>query len=234
MEGIKIKGYLPTSLIDYPGKIASVIFLPRCNFRCPFCFNIDLVNDSKELKDIGTEEIFHHLKYRKKWLDGVVLTGGEPCLHPGLIEFIRKIKKLGFLIKLDTNGTNPAMLERLIKDKLIDYVAMDIKAPLEKYEKVTKSKVNLKDIQKSVDIIRNTGIDYEFRSTILPKLHSKEDILAIGKWLKGSKRYFLQQFRPEKTLDKKLQKENPYSIEQLREFSEILKPFFEKVEVRGI
>lgn len=234
MEGLDIRGYLPSSFLDYPGKIVSVVFLPGCNFRCPFCFNVEMVKNSRKLKRIEAEEVFNHLKSRKKWLDGICITGGEPTLHKGLFDFISKIKQMGFLVKLDTNGTNPEILKKLIEDKLLDYIAMDIKAPLEKYEKVVESKLDLKKIQESVDIIRNGGVEYEFRSTILPKLHSKEDILGIGKWLKGSKRYFLQQFRPEKTLDKEFQKEKPYSIEQLKELVEIAKPFFEKVEIRGI
>jgi len=234
MEGITIKGYLRISLIDYPGKIVSLVFLPRCNFRCPFCFNVEMVKDSDKLRTVEPEEIFEHLKSQRKWLDGVCITGGEPTLHEGLLEFIRKIKELGFLVKLDTNGTNPEMLEELIKNKLIDYVAMDIKGPLKKYQEITESEVDEKTIQKSIDIIRNSGIDYEFRSTILPRFHSKEDILAIGKWLKGSKKYCLQQFRNEKTLDKKFENEKVYTPDELKELAENVKEFFDTVEVRGI
>jgi len=234
MEGITIKGYLRISLIDYPGKIVSLVFLPRCNFRCPFCFNVEMVKDSDKLRTVEPEEIFEHLKSQRKWLDGVCITGGEPTLHEGLLEFIRKIKELGFLVKLDTNGTNPEMLEELIKNKLIDYVAMDIKGPLKKYQEITESEVDEKTIQKSIDIIRNSGIDYEFRSTILPRFHSKEDILAIGKWLKGSKKYCLQQFRNEKTLDKKFENEKVYTPDELKELAESVKEFFDTIEVRGI
>jgi len=234
MEGLDIKGYLPSSFLDYPGKIVSVVFLSGCNFRCPYCFNVEMVKNSKKLRKIEAEEVFNHLKSRKKWLDGICLTGGEPCLHSGLKEFIIKIKSLGFLVKLDTNGTSPQILKELIQEKLVDYIAMDIKAPLEKYKKVVKREIDLKKIQQSIDLIRNSGIEYEFRTTIVPTLFDKNDALAIGKWLSGSKRYFLQQFRPEKTLDKEFQKEKPYSIEHLKEMAEIVKPFFGKVEIRGV
>lgn len=234
MKGIIIKGFIPTSLIDYPGKIVSVVFLPRCNFHCPFCFNPDIVNDSAELKEIEPEEIFKHLESQRKWIDGVCITGGEPTLHEGLPEFISEIKKRGFLVKLDTNGSNPEILKKLIDEKLVDYVAMDIKAPLEKYEEVARGKVNLNDIQKSVDLIKNSGIEHEFRSTVVPELLNKNDMAAIGKWLKGSKRYCIQQFRSEKTLDKNFQNKNTYTQEEMKELADVARPFFEHVEIRGI
>lgn len=159
-------------------------------------------------------------------------TGGEPTLHPDLPEFISKIKKLGFLVKLDTNGTNPEMLKKLIENKLVDFIAMDIKAPLEKYEKVVGVKIDKEKIQESINIIRNSGLEYEFRSTILPALHSKEDLIDIGKWLKGSKKFCIQNFVPSKTLEEKFKKEKSFSSEELNEFANILKPYFEKVEIR--
>ena len=234
MKGAKIKGFIPTSLIDYPGKIASIVFFPRCNFSCPFCFNPEMVNDSEELKEIDPENIFSYLESQRKWIDGVCLTGGEPTLHEGLPELISEIKKRGFLVKLDTNGSNPEMLKKLLDEKLVDYVAMDIKAPLEKYEKSANSKVNLGNIKRSVDLIRSSGVEYEFRTTVVPELFDKNDAIAIGQWLKGSKKYFLQQFRPDKTLNKSFQSQKQYTPEQLKEFAELAKPYFEKVEVRGI
>ena len=234
MRGVVIKGFIPTSLIDYPGKICSIVFLPRCNFSCPFCFNPEMVSDSAELKEINQEEIFKYLESQRKWIDGVCLTGGEPTLHEGLPELISEIKKRGFLVKLDTNGSNPEMLKKLLDEKLVDYVAMDIKAPLEKYERVTNAKVNLDSIQRTVDLIRNSDVEYEFRSTVVPGLFDKNDAIAIGKWLKGSKKYFLQQFRPEKTLNKSFQNEKQYTPEELKEFVELMKPYFEKIEVRGV
>jgi pyruvate formate lyase activating enzyme len=234
MKGVVIKGFIPTSLIDYPGKICSIAFLPRCNFSCPFCFNPEMVNDSAELKEINPEEIFKYLESQKKWIDGVCLTGGEPTLHEGLPELISEIKKRGFLVKLDTNGSNPEMLKKLLDEKLLDYVAMDIKSSKEKFEKATGSKINLNDIQKSIDMIRDSGVEYEFRTTVVPKFFGKDDALSIARWLEGSKKFFLQQFRPEKTLDKSFKNEKPYTPEELKEIAEIMKPFFEKLEVRGV
>jgi len=234
MEGLDIRGYIPSSLLDYPEKIVSVVWLSGCNFRCPYCFNVEIVNNSNKLRKIEAEEIFNHLESRKKWLDGICITGGEPTLHKGLFDFISKIKQMGFLVKLDTNGTDPEVIKKLIEAKLIDYIAMDIKAPLKEYKKTVKRDVGLEKIQDSIDLIRNSGIEYEFRTTVVPKFFDEKVALAIGNWLKGSKKYCLQQFRPEKTLDKNLQKEKPYTHEKLKEFAEILKPFFDSVEVRGI
>lgn len=231
---VKIKGFIQTSLIDYPGKIASIVFFPRCNFSCSFCFNPEMVRDSEELREINPQEVFDYIESQRKWIDGVCLTGGEPTLQEGLMDFISEIKKMGFLVKLDTNGTNPEVLKKLLEKKLLDYVAMDIKAPLEKYEKVAGCKVNLENIKKSVELIRSSGIEYEFRTTVVPKQLDKDDIRAIGEWLDGSKRYFLQQFRPEKTLDKSFQGKSQYTPEQLKEFTDSIKNHFEKVEVRGI
>jgi pyruvate formate lyase activating enzyme len=234
MQEIEVKGYITSSLLDYPGKICSVIFLPDCNFRCPFCQNPDLITKPDKIPNIEHEKIFEHLKSRRKWLDGVCVTGGEPCLHQKLPEFLLKIKELGFLVKLDTNGTNPKMLKELIDKKLVDYIAMDIKASLKDYDKVTKVKVNKKDIQESVDIIKKSKVDYEFRTTVIPKFIDKKEIEEIGKWLNGSKLYCLQQFRPLITLDESFKHERIYRPEELKELAEVTKPFFKSVCVRGI
>ena len=231
---IEIKGYLPTSLIDYPGKICSVIFLPYCNFRCPYCQNPDLILKPNELPNFKVEDVLAHMKARKDWLDGVCITGGEPTLHEDLPKFIEKIKELGLLVKLDTNGTNPKMLKELIERKLVDYIAMDVKAPLEEYEKVVRTKVSKSVLKEAINLIRNSGIDYEFRITVVPSLTGKKEIEKIGKLLKGSKRFCIQQFRPLKTLDESYQKEKPYNPDELRELAEVAKPFFKEVCVRGI
>ncbi len=229
-----IKGFQKLSLIEYPEKISAIVFLGNCNFKCHFCYNIDLVKNYKKLPDIPEKEILDFLETRKGLLDGLAITGGEPTIHKELPEFIKKIKDLGFLVMLETNGTNSEMLKELIDNKLVDYIAMDIKAPLEKYDEITGVKVNKKDIQVSIDIIRKSGIDYEFRTTVIPKHFKEDDVLAIGKWLKGSKRYVLQQFRPEKTLNEDYKKMELYSPEKLKELAEKMKPFFEFVKVRGI
>jgi pyruvate formate lyase activating enzyme len=234
MQEIEVKGYITSSLIDYPGKICSVIFLPDCNFRCPFCQNPDLITKPDKIPNIEPERIFEHLKSRRKWLDGVCVTGGEPCLHQNLPEFLSKIKELGFLVKLDTNGTNPKMLKELIEKKLVDYIAMDIKSPLKDYDKVTKVKVNKKNIEESVDLIKKSKVDYEFRTTVIPKFIDKKEIEEIGKWLKESKLYCLQQFRPLITLDESFKNEKTYTSEELKELAEVAKPFFKTICIRGI
>ncbi len=230
---VEIKGYLPTSLIDYPGKIVSVVFLPRCNFSCPYCFNVEMVKDDKKLNKIPEENIIEHLKSRKKWLDGVCITGGEPTLQKGLPDFIKKIKELGFLVKLDTNGTNPEMLAQLLKEKLIDYIAMDVKGPLGKYPQIAKTDAGLEGVKKSVELIKKSGVDYEFRTTVSPALLSKKDIEEMGKWLKGVKKLCLQQIRTEKMLDEKFSKK-AYTPDELKKLAEVARPFFKSVEVRGI
>jgi pyruvate formate lyase activating enzyme len=226
-----IKGLEKTTLIDYPEKVACTIFIFGCNLRCPYCHNPELVVEDST-PEIDQEEILKFLEERKDFLDGVCITGGEPTIHKNLPDFLKKIKQLGFSIKLDTNGTDPDAVEQLIKDRLIDYMAMDIKAPLEKYEKIVKAKVDLEKIKKSVEIIRNSGLDYEFRMTVPPDFFDENDFVKIGKWLKGAKRFYLQQFRGIKTLDKKFVGKKPVSKEELERFCNVLKPFFEHCEIR--
>ena len=227
-----IKGLQKQTLLDYPGKIACTIFTFGCSFRCSYCHNPELIVDDGR-PEIKQEELLEFLKERKGFLDGVCITGGEPTLNKELPGFISKIKELGFLVKLDTNGTNPEMLKELIDKKLVDYVAMDIKAPLEFYDKITNVKVKKEDIQKSVDLIRKMK-DYEFRITVVPGLFNEDYAKLMGEWLKGSKRFYIQQFRGIKTLDKSLINKKPFSKEELENFCSIMKPYFGKCEIRGI
>jgi len=227
---LEIKGLQKTSLIDYSPYTSCVVFLAGCDFRCPFCQNPDLVLNPEKLDTIKKEDFFEFLKKRKKWLDGVCITGGEPTLYKELPEFIKKIKDLGYKVKLDTNGSNPDMLKELVK--LADYVAMDIKSSLEKYDESAGVKVDIEKIKKSVEIIKNSGIDWEFRMTVVPALHSQEDFEKIGKWLKGAKRFFLQQFSNKICLDKSFEKITPFSKEDMEEFKVILSKYISKVEVR--
>ena len=227
---MKIKGLQKTTLIDYPDKVACTIFTFGCNFHCPYCHNPELVIEDGT-KEIPQEEILKFLEERKDFFDGVCVTGGEPTLHIDLSELLKKIKKLGLAVKLDTNGTNPEMVEQLIKDKMVDYIAMDIKAPLKKYEQVVKEKVDLEKIKKSVELTKNSGIDYEFRMTVPPETFDEKDFAEIGKWLKGAKKFYLQKFKGIKTLDKRLIGKS-VSEEQMKNFCKILKPFFEKCEIR--
>ena len=201
-----IGGFQKFSLIDYPGKICAISFTQGCNFRCPYCHNPELVNPKLFQEPIDADDIFRFLEKRKGKLDAVEITGGEPTLQPDLIEFMRKIKAMGFLIKLDTNGTNPEVVEKIIKNKLVDYIAMDVKAPLEKYENVVGVKVDKQEIENTIYLIMNSCVDYEFRTTIIKNILSKEDIIDIAKTIKGSKLYVLQKFIHSKILDPSLAK----------------------------
>ncbi|MDD5606472.1 MAG: anaerobic ribonucleoside-triphosphate reductase activating protein [Candidatus Pacebacteria bacterium] len=229
---MKIGGLQKITLIDYPQKLSAIIFTSTCPFRCFFCYNPELVLPEK-IKDhplISEKEIFDFLKQRKGLLQGVVITGGEPLMHKDIDLFIRKIKKLGYSIKLDTNGFNPGLLKKLINEKLIDYVAMDIKAPPEKYDKITCVKTNIKNIQKSIDILKSSCIDYEFRTTLIPGFLDKKDILKIARWIKGAKKYYLQNFKPGKTITGFEAK--PFSDKELLSIFKAVSPFFDICELR--
>lgn len=230
---IEIGGLQKSTLLDYPGHVACTVFLIGCNFRCPFCYSGELVLPEKIKKQprISEKDFFDFLEERKGLLEGVVICGGEPTIHRELPEFIRKIKDLGYLVKLDTNGSNPEMLKRLIDKKLIDYAAMDIKQA-QKYEAAAGVKVDLNKIKKSVELIKNSGVDYEFRTTVVPTVHAKEDIIEIAKWIGPAKKYYLQNFRAEKTIDPNFEKIKPYSKDFLISIQKETSPYFEICEVR--
>lgn len=228
-----IKGLQKTSMVDYPGIVACTIFISGCNFRCPFCQNPSLVNDSKKLKEFSEKEILDFLEKRKKVLDGVCITGGEPIFYKNLDQFIKKIKEKGYKIKLDTNGGNPKVLEELIKKDLLDFIAMDIKSDKENYKKAAGTEINIEDINKSIELIKKSGIDYEFRSTVIPSFFNEEIIMNIGKWLKGTKKYSLQQFKSDiPLLDKTFEGEKPFKKEVFKKFKEILEKDINKIEIR--
>ena len=230
---LRIKGLQKMSLIDYPPYSAMTIFLPNCNMRCAYCHNPELVLCPETLATISEEEVITYLKEKKQWIDAVCITGGEPTLHgKELIEFMKKVKELNFRIKLDTNGTNPTLLTEIINEKLVDYIAMDIKGPLNKYGYIANASVNVENIKKSVDLIKNSGVDYEFRTTMPPDLLGKDDLIKIAKWLKGSHAYYLQRFRNGKTLDPEFKDRPTYSEEELESFKDTLKPYFTTVDVR--
>jgi pyruvate formate lyase activating enzyme len=231
---MKIGGLQKLTLIDFPGRLAATVFLCGCNFRCPFCYSPEIVLPKKiEIQpEISEKEFFDFLKERKGLLEGVVLCGGEPTQNLDLPDFARKIKKSGYLVKLDTNGSNPEMLKDLIEKKLIDYVAMDIKGPKERYDEFAGAKADLGKIQKSIDILKEGKVDYEFRSTIVPTLHEKQEVMAMARWISGAKRYFLQNFRPEKTIDASFEKIKPYPKEFILELQKEISPFFESCQVR--
>lgn len=190
---MEIAGLQKLTLLDFPGKTACTLFTPGCNFRCPYCHNAELVWDT-EGERIPEDEIFAFLDKRKGLLDGVCITGGEPTMQKDLYSFIVKIKKEGFLVKLDTNGSHPQILQQLIKDNLLDYVAMDIKNSKENYPLAAGVPVNLEKLQQSIDLLMDSGIDYEFRCTVVKELHTAKDFESMGSWLKGAKRFSLQTF----------------------------------------
>lgn len=206
-----IGGVQKTSLLDYPDKISAIVFTQGCNFRCGYCHNPELINSKEQAWSVPA--FLEFLKTRKGKLDAVVITGGEPCLQKDLPKFIKEIKKLGFLVKLDTNGNYPQVLNKVLP--YVDYIAMDIKAPLEKYGKITNVKVNADDIKKSIDIIMNSEKNYEFRTTVVKSLLSEDDILKIGDLIFGAQCYYLQKFVPSKILDYKLLNEATYSDDEL-------------------
>lgn len=229
-----IGGLQKSTLIDFPGRLACTVFLAGCNFRCPWCYSPHLVLPDliKKQPKIPEKEFFSFMESRKGLLDGAVVCGGEPTSNKSLPEFIKKIVKLGFLVKLDTNGSNPQMLKKLIDRKLINYVAMDIKGPKEKYRYFVGRKADVEKIQKSINILKKGKIDYEFRSTLLPFLHKKEDVLEMAEWIRGAKKYYLQSFKPEKTIDPKFEKKSTYSEKEMLEIKKAVSPFFEICEVR--
>ncbi len=229
-----LKGIQKTTLIDFPKRVGCTVFTAGCNFRCGFCQNPSLISFDSE-NAVAEEEFFSFLESRKKWLNGVCITGGEPTLQKDLPEFCAKIKSFGFEVKLDTNGSNPLMLKELIQKKLVDYIAMDIKTSLEKYSEICGVEIDLEKIKQSVELIKNSGLEYEFRCTVIPEFFSKEDAVKIGEWLNSSKLFALQQYSNKGPLvDPEFENKKPYSSEELLELKKLLEPFFEKVEIRNL
>jgi pyruvate formate lyase activating enzyme len=229
-----IGGFVKFSLGDYPGKASAVIFTRGCNFRCSYCHNPELVLPEKYAKEIPESEILEFLESRKGQLDAVVITSGEPTTFSDLPELLKKIKNMGFLVKLDTNGTNPEMLENLINQKLVDYIAMDIKAPLdsESYQKVSRLNLNMLKIKKSVDLIISSEISHEFRTTIVRSLTTFDDLRQIAKQIKGAQNYFLQKFVATKLNDETLMHETSYSDSELQNLASELNAFVQNCCVR--
>jgi len=235
---MEFKGFEKLSLIEYPGKIVAVVFTGGCNFRCPFCQNPDLVLNSAKLPSICEEEVINYLISKRKWLDGLAITGGEPTIHKGLPDFLAKVKKVGFLVELETNGSEPLMMKDLIDNHLIDYVAMDIKSPLvwEKYKEAAgiDNKELFERVKQSLKLLLKSRVRYEFRTTVVPGLLTEEDIIKIAERIKGAKRYVLQQFIAEKTLQENYKNIKPYSLEELEKIKKRVESFFGVCQVRGV
>jgi pyruvate formate lyase activating enzyme len=224
---MKFSGLQKVSLIDYPNKVASVLFTPGCNLRCGFCHNWRIAVDPKPpfLQEAVALRI---LESRKKYVDAVVITGGEPCMHKELPKFLAKLKKRGFQVKLDTNGFYPEVLEECLAH--VDYVALDVKTCLEKYKQLgTKDTVGL---MRTVEILKTGKVPYEFRTTVVPELVTAEDVRCIGEMVKGAKTHALQQFVPQDTLDKRFESLKPYGSEKITEFAETMKKYAENVILR--
>lgn len=233
-----IKGYIPLSLVEFPRRVAAVVFVGGCNLRCGFCYNRDLVLRPHELETIPTERVLSEIGKHADWLDGVAITGGEPTLQENLLDFMKAIKDLGLEVELETNGTKPEVIREAIAKGLVDYVAMDVKAPLEyaKYAKVAGSltEEEFKAILKSIELLREGAVDYEFRTTVVPGLVTLDDVVKIAEELKGAKRYIINQFLPRNTIDEKLREVRPYKPEELRGVGSKIADYFEHFDVRGI
>ena len=236
---LTIKGFIQNSLLDWDGKIVSTLYVPYCNFRCPFCHNAELILEPENLQTIPFETIKDYLIKNKKWIDGVCITGGEPCIYNDLPIFIRKIRSLGVLVKLDTNGGFSSLLRDIINEKLVDYIALDIKAPLNllSYSQSIgiKSAEILQEVKKSIKLVMNSGINYEFRTTVVPGLHQEKDIEEIAKFIQNAKKYVLQNFSNKgEILDPKFKDVQPYHMEILKRMRKMASPYVKKCIVRGI
>ena len=232
---MNIKGLQKLTLLDYPDRLACTVFLGGCNFRCPFCHNASLVLPDMMGEDMSADDFFAFLDSRVGRIDAVCISGGEPTLMPDLPDFIREIKARGFLVKLDTNGSNPEMLSVLIDSGLLDYVAMDIKNSPEKYAEtiglsVEKTKKILEQVKKSASILMEGRVDFEFRTTVMPELHSETDMIEIGRWLSGDEKFFLQSYREEG--DQIVGGFTPPTSEELSKLLYELKRFIPNANVR--
>ena len=228
-----IQGLQKLTLLDYPGKTACTVFTGGCNFRCPFCHNSDLVLNSNQMQIIREEEILSFLQKRRGILDGVCVTGGEPLVQPDIEAFLEKIKTMGFLVKLDTNGSFPERLKTIVENGLVDYVAMDIKNSKENYGKTIGIKnYDCSSIERSVEFLLEGKLEYEFRTTVVREFHEAEDLRKIAKWIKGAKHYYLQQFVDSGNLIE--DGLHGYGKEEMEELVEIVKKQVECAEIRGL
>ena len=228
-----IQGLQKLTLLDYPGRVACTVFTAGCNFRCPFCHNAGLVTHIDKSNSISEEEIFSFLKKRQGILDGVCITGGEPLLMPDIVGFIKRIRDLGFLVKLDTNGTFYERLREIIEGGLVDYVAMDIKNSQSKYPLTAGvDSVDMDSVRKSIELLENSSVDHEFRTTIVRELHTENDMVEIGKWISGTKKYFLQGFKDSGDLIG--ENYTGYSKEEMARMLDIIRVSVPFAEIRGV
>ncbi len=230
---MRIGGFQPSSLLDYPDHLSAIVWTTGCPFRCPYCYNRDMVLGSGPL--IPVEDVLGFLQQRRGRLEAVVVSGGEPLMQEDLGFFLQQVKDLGFLVKVDTNGMFPERLGGLLSEGLVDYVAMDVKAPLEKYSKVAGIDVPVTLIERSVRVVRECAPAYEFRTTVVPGLVTLSDVVGIGRWLEGSACYFLQQFKPVRPLmDASLEGAVPYPRAVLEEMLGAVRPLVKRCGLRGV
>lgn len=234
--GMLISAIQKFTMLDYPEHTACIVFTPGCNFRCGYCHNPEFVLPEMiaEIRSsfIPEDIFFHFLEQRVGKLDGVVITGGEPTLMPDLMPFIEKIRNLGFMVKLDSNGGRPEVLEKLFAANLLDYIAMDVKTSLAEYPKLVGPRLNPHNIQKSIELIMNAGIQYEFRTTMMKELHTPEILESMSEMMRDARQFFLQTFRPQKTLDPKFENYQAFSSSELENIAQIFSKNIEHVYVR--
>ena len=230
---MEIKALQKTTLLDFPTKVACTVFTGGCNFRCPFCHNASLVINPDYSKTIDMDSLFSYLKKRKGILDGVCITGGEPLLQKDIDLFMRNVHDIGLAVKLDTNGSFPEILSGLIDEGLVDYVAMDIKAPKDKYAKVCGTDKFTDKVAQSVDILMRGKVEFEFRTTVVRELHDADDFEEIGKWIEGAPKYFLQQFKDSGDLIDK-SSFSAYSKEEMEDMLVTVRKYVPSAELRGV
>ncbi len=231
---MNIKGFQGTSLLDFPGRIASLVYFGGCNLRCPFCHNPSLVLDPEQYPDYPLTALLEELQERRSFIDGVVVSGGEPTIAKGLLPLLREVKGLGLEVKLDTNGLAPAVLEQAFAEGLLDYVALDLKTAIERYGELHTGPVDTTALRKTIRLLLDGCVDYEIRTTCVPGLVEAADLSIMGQAIRGARSWVLQQFVASHAMDESLHALSPHSPEQIRSFAEIAGPYAEQVSIRGL
>jgi len=231
-QGLPIVGIERLSLSDYPGKLCANLIVPGCNFRCPYCSEKEIIFDFIPMPKVSEDQVIAFLHPRMGFLDGVCVTGGEPTIHRELPAFLERLKSIGSLVKLDTNGSHPKRLGHVLGRKFVDYVAMDIKTPLKRYTETVGYRITPEELLDSIQLIRRSGVDYEFRTTAVPGIVDGGDLEEIAKTLAGSKRYVLQGFKPGSTISDDCKSVQPYSLVEMRQFVDRVSPYFADVALR--
>jgi len=234
---LEIKGFIPNTMLDWEGMLASTVFLPGCNFRCPFCQNAELVLAPGRLETLPFSVIADYLRERISWVEGVCITGGEPCMHEDLPGLCADLRSLGVKVKLDTNGSFPAALERLLSDGLVDYVAMDVKASLDEGHYRIATGIDRPDligfVRESIDMLRSSTVQHEFRTTVVPLMHSPAEVAKIAEYLKGESRFILQHFSPVDTLDPRYSTLRPFTDEDMQVMLKQARQYVPTSTIRG-